>query len=143
MQNISRALTQCPQLTLNQSRAWRATHPLDLLPGHGALGSARPLVGVLVDKPPTCTKPTPGRRATHQETIENRSRTPHKSPRSKHEERGHTWGLDDPGLVGLGRVAVSLPVGQALHHLAAAGENPSEFVGEEEGEGCAAAAIGL
>jgi len=31
-----------------------------------------------------------------------------------------TWGLDDPGLVGLGRVAVTLPVGEALHHLAAA-----------------------
>jgi hypothetical protein len=27
-----------------------------------------------------------------------------------------TWGLDDPGLVGLGRVAVPLPVRQALHH---------------------------
>ena len=31
-----------------------------------------------------------------------------------------TWGLDDPGLVGLGRVAVTLSVGEALHHLAAA-----------------------
>jgi len=31
-----------------------------------------------------------------------------------------TWGLDDPGLVGLGSVAVTLPVGEALHHLAAA-----------------------
>ena len=30
-----------------------------------------------------------------------------------------TWGLDDTCLVGLGCVAVPLPVGQPLHHLAA------------------------
>ena len=27
-----------------------------------------------------------------------------------------TWGLDDPGLVGLGGVAVPLPVREPLHH---------------------------
>ena len=27
-----------------------------------------------------------------------------------------TWGFDDPGLVGLGGVAVPLPERQALHH---------------------------
>jgi len=31
-----------------------------------------------------------------------------------------TWGLDDPRLVGLGGIAVPLPVGQTLHHLVAA-----------------------
>lgn len=37
------------------------------------------------------------------------------------EEEGiQTWGLDDPRLVGLGGIAVPLPVGQTLHHLAAA-----------------------
>ena len=39
-----------------------ATHPLDLLPGHRALGAARPLLGVLVHELTTCgtqgTKPT-------------------------------------------------------------------------------------
>lgn len=53
---------------------------LDLLPGHRALGAARPLLGVLV-----------------------------------HELA--TWGLDDPRLVGLGGIAVPLPVGQTLHHV--------------------------
>jgi hypothetical protein len=67
-----------------------------------------------------------------------------------------TWGLDDPGLVGLGRVAVTLSVGEALHHLAAAAaaarQNPREAgcrregLGkegreEEERRGLAAAAI--
>lgn len=33
---------------------------------------------------------------------------------------GRTWGLDDSGLVGLRSVAVTLPVREALHHLAAA-----------------------
>lgn len=55
-------------------------NPLDLLPGHRALGAARPLLGVLV----------------HELT---------------------TWGLDDPRLVGLGGIAVPLPVRQTLHHV--------------------------
>ena len=36
------------------------------------------------------------------------------------EEGIRTWGLDDPRLVGLGGIAVPLPVGQTLHHLVAA-----------------------
>ena len=65
-----------------------------------------------------------------------------------------TWGLDDPGLVGLGRVAVTLSVGEALHHLAAAAADKTlERLGagargwgrkggeEEERRGLAAAAI--
>jgi hypothetical protein len=43
--------------------------------------------------------------------------------RRKNEEQiERTWGLDDPGLVRLCRVAVTLAVGQALHHLAAAAD---------------------
>jgi hypothetical protein len=46
------------------------THPLDLLPGDGALGPARPLLGVLVNKLATCTKPinTNLEHSTDQET---------------------------------------------------------------------------
>ena len=54
-------------------------YPLDLLAGDRTFRPARPLLGVLVHKPPS-------------------------------------WGFDDPGLVGLGGVAVPLPVRQALHH---------------------------
>jgi hypothetical protein len=36
-----------------------------------------------------------------------------------------TWGLDDTGLVGLGGVAVPLPVCEPLHHIAAAAGSPS------------------
>jgi hypothetical protein len=62
---------------------------------------------------------------------------------------GRTWGLDDPGLVGLGRVAVTLPVGEALHHRAAAADKTLVRLrgwgkeGQEEGESSAAAAIGV
>jgi hypothetical protein len=46
-----------------------------------------------------------------------------------------TWGLDDPGLVGLGRVAVTLPVGEALHHLAAADKTLVRLGARGVGEG--------
>ena len=42
------------------------------------------------------------------------------------EEGIRTWGLDDPRLVGLGGIAVPLPVGQTLHHLVAAAHAAAE-----------------
>ena len=71
-------------------------NPLDLLPGHRALGAARPLLGVLV----------------HELT---------------------TWGLDDPRLVGLGGIAVPLPVGQALHHVSVVSAAGSRGLGQRVG----------
>jgi hypothetical protein len=53
----------------------------------------------------------------------------------REEEKGiRTRGLDDPRLVGLGGIAVPLPVGQTLHHVAvvnAAGSR-RRMVGREE-----------
>jgi hypothetical protein len=55
---------------------------------------------------------------------------------------GRTWGLHDPGLIGFCRVAVTLSVGEALHHLVAAagrplvrlrGLGPGGKEGQEEG----------
>jgi hypothetical protein len=53
-------------------------------------------------------------------TTKNGTKTGKKMGRQE-EEGIRTWGLDDPRLVGLGGIAVPLPVGQTLHHLAAAG----------------------
>jgi hypothetical protein len=46
--------------------------------------------------------------------------------RNRGEKGIYTWGLDDPRLVGLGGIAVPLPVGQALHHLTAARRTPMD-----------------
>jgi hypothetical protein len=100
------------------------THPLDLLPGHGALGPAGSLLGVLVHKLATC-KHKPQTDRAHQNHTQSRSKEPPKMEREQKrkgwgKEGILTWGLDDPRLVGLGGIAVPLPVGQTLHHLAAA-----------------------
>lgn len=52
------------------------THSLDLLPGHGALGPARPLLGVLVHELATCNHNATKARSTRRKIFHlNRSRT--------------------------------------------------------------------